>query len=69
MAAVVEKYYAKYAPENAVRQLLRVIEGGRNSKVTGTKTGTTGQQVHCSASSHLRFAGAEKLPLQYGKLS
>ncbi len=40
--AVTEKYYAKYAPENAARQLLRVIEGGRNSKVTGTKTGTTG---------------------------
>ncbi len=40
--AVTEKHYAKYAPENAAKQLLRVIEGGRNSQTTGTMTGTTG---------------------------
>lgn len=38
--AVTEKYYAKYDPNSAARQLLRLIEGGRNK--TGTKTGTSG---------------------------
>jgi len=27
--AVTEKYYAKYDPHSAAKQLLRVIEGGR----------------------------------------
>jgi len=40
--AVTEKYYAKYAPEAAAKQLLPVIEGGRNRMSGGTKTGTTG---------------------------
>ncbi len=40
--AVTEKYYAKYAPDSAAKQLLRVIEGGRKSQISGTKSGTTG---------------------------
>jgi integrase len=43
--SVTEKYYAKFAPESAAKQLLRVIEGGRSNKLlqgkSGTKTGTT----------------------------
>ena len=38
--AVTEKYYAKYDPNSAARQLLRLIEGGKVK--TGTKTGTLG---------------------------
>lgn len=45
--AVTEKYYAKYDPKSAAKQLLRVIEGGRNKQEkqqeSGTKTGTTGK--------------------------
>ncbi len=40
--SVTEKYYAKYDPHSAAKQLLRVIEGGRSQEKTGTKTGTTG---------------------------
>ncbi len=41
--AVTEKYYAKYNPNSAAKQLLRVIEGGRQERQkTGTKTGTSG---------------------------
>jgi integrase len=40
--AVTERYYAKYDPNAAAKQLLRVIEGGRNQDSGGTKTGTTG---------------------------
>ena len=39
--AVAEKYYAKYDPKSAARQLLRLIEGGKKSEM-GTKTGTSG---------------------------
>ena len=42
--AVTEKYYAKFDPKSAAKQLLRVIEGGRNKQESqqksGTKTGT-----------------------------
>jgi hypothetical protein len=42
--AVTERYYAKYDPRSAARQLLKVIEGGRQKKQeTGTKTGTHGE--------------------------
>ena len=42
--AVTERYYAKYDPRSAARQLLKVIEGGRQQKKeTGTKTGTWGE--------------------------
>ena len=42
--AVTERYYAKYDPRSAARQLLKVIEGGRQKKQeTGTKTGTYGE--------------------------
>ena len=44
--SVTEKYYAKFRPDSAAKQLLRVIEGGRNKRElrqeSGTKTGTTG---------------------------
>jgi integrase len=41
--AVTERYYAKYDPRSAAKQLLRVIEGGRKQRQeTGTKTGTKG---------------------------
>jgi hypothetical protein len=42
--AVTEKYYAKFHPHSAAKQLLRVIEGGRrqDQEKTGTKTGTSG---------------------------
>jgi len=44
--SVTEKYYAKFDPKFAAKQLLRVIEGGRKKQedqsFTGTKTGTTG---------------------------
>lgn len=39
--AVTEKYYAKYDPRSAAKQLLRMIEGRRLEKM-GTKTGTSG---------------------------
>jgi integrase len=39
--AVTERYYAKYDPKSAAKQLLRLIEGGKVK--TGTKTGTWGE--------------------------
>jgi hypothetical protein len=38
--AVTEKYYAKFSPNSAARQLLRVIEGSRSEKM-GSKTGSS----------------------------
>ncbi len=38
---VTEKYYAKYDPRSAAKQLLRMIEARRLGKI-GTKMGTTG---------------------------
>ncbi len=39
--AVIENYYAKYDPNLAAKQLLRLIEGCKVK--TGTKTGTLGE--------------------------
>ncbi len=45
--SVTEKYYAKFDPKSAAKQLLRVIEGGRNRKEleqkSGTQSGTNGK--------------------------
>jgi integrase len=38
---VTERYYAKYDPKSAAKQLLRLIEGGKIRM--GTKTGTLGE--------------------------
>ena len=44
--SVTERYYARFDPKSAAKQLLRVIEGGRIKRKlqqeSGTKTGTTG---------------------------
>jgi integrase len=44
--SVTEKHYARFDPRSAAKQLLRVIEGGRDNQEMqpggGTKTGTTG---------------------------
>jgi len=41
--AVTERYYAKYDPHSAAKQLLTVIERGRKQREkTGTSTGTSG---------------------------